>query len=441
MQKHHVLALAAMAAISLLSSNAPAGQLFSGVTIEQLDVRNALNGRFGSLTVDRGAIGGSSGGFINVVNSTGDWLVRNLPIDDSLTLSGNLYSTRFDLEVADGTVASANNYHIDFSPTYATSPAAFSSPSPWAISRNDFAVGGVPSGPTWAASDEVGDSPAGHLDGPSAARQNAAGIFFLPNAVGLALKQNNHPNVQAARNQCAPAAVANSLQWLEDTNPGQVNVLHGNNPGLKGDNTLVGKLDSAMNRTVTSRTNASGVWPLDGKMKYIAENDLGQKIQVKHYSNPNIPSYTGGAGLDNISLDGSKKLDRHGISSDGKGNVSWQAIFNELLDGEDVELDIVYYNAAGAIAGRHYVEVIGAGIIGGIPYIQHISDHLQTDKDANDTKGTGKIDFEWMIGDMLVQSKGRVDQIIVESPIPEPATALLPLAGTALLLRRSRRMV
>jgi hypothetical protein len=55
-----------------------------------------------------------------------------------------------------------------------------------------------------------------------------------------------------------------------------------------------------------------------------------------------------------------------------------------------------------------------------------VSDHVQSDKDANDNKGTDKVDFEWMIGNRVLNSNGIIDEVISES-VPEP-TALLLLA-------------
>jgi hypothetical protein len=125
-----------------------------------------------------------------------------------------------------------------------------------------------------------------------------------------------------------------------------------------------------------------------------------------------------------VPLDGSVDITRHGVTSEGKGDVSWQAIFDELCDGEDVELDLAYLDADGNITGRHYVEVVGAGTILGIPYIQHVSDHLQSDVDPLDNLGTGQVDFEWLIGDLALNSFARIDQIIVQSYVPEPGSLL-----------------
>src|SRR3989344_77121 len=78
--------------------------------------------------------------------------------------------------------------------------------------------------------------------------------------------QPNQVNLKAAQNQCVPMSVANSLQYLENSYGLQIPNNHA--AGLKGDNTLVGQLDTEMNRTVTNRRTGSGVWfqpMLDGK--------------------------------------------------------------------------------------------------------------------------------------------------------------------------------
>ena len=68
--------------------------------------------------------------------------------------------------------------------------------------------------------------------------------------------QTGHPNVEAAVNQCAPAAVANSLKWPGVTTDPNVAGTSADNPN----SSLVGKLDSAMGRDLTGCPPASGRW-------------------------------------------------------------------------------------------------------------------------------------------------------------------------------------
>jgi len=249
-------------------------------------------------------------------------------------------------------------------------------------------------------------------------------------------EQKGHPNVQTALNQCAPAAVANSLDWLKDTQG--LPITDPDGPGLKGDATKIGKLDTAMDRDVTdclpdpdpipvrtARQKGCGVWPLDGKLKYISDNKLDLKV---HHQGDEFAADKG-----TIPLDGTKDITLHGVTSRGAGaTATWAFICGELQRNEDVELDIHFDGG-----GRHYVNVIGCGMILGVPYIKHISDHAQTDVDPTDELGTDKVDFAFMIGADLIHPEpelanwdGTVDQVISES-IPNPSA--LVLVGTGFL--------
>lgn len=193
---------------------------------------------------------------------------------------------------------------------------------------------------------------------------------------------DDHPNVQAACNQCAPCAIANSLQFLENTNPGDITIPHDNDPGEDGDDTLPGQLDESMGRSVTNRSQGSGVWPLDGKMKYIDDHNLQQCIKTKYQGH----------------VDPSADNNNHtvgGATAVNKGDkVSFDWIYNELCDDEDVEAIIEYPNG-----GLHAVELTGAGYICGKPFILHISDQKQTDVDPNDEEGCDTEQFEWVSDD------------------------------------------
>lgn len=430
------VAIAWAMATALSGATAQGVQVLSGVNFQQLDVRTAAFGQFGRVVADRSVLGGS--GFVNVADSSGEWLVRNLPILDAATMDSNMMTTKYDLKTADGSPAGSRSYYVDYSSSPSDDLSDFlpGLPTylPYTVSPSIYAAGGVPAGATWSGADTL-DS---YLDGPTNADLNTNLGFNLA-GLNQAKFQKNHPNEQAANDQCAPMAVANSLQFLENTT--DINIPHNHAPGLKGDNTLVGKLDTAMDRGVRTRADGDGVWPLDGKLKYISETgNLKNNTVVKHYSGDNLlglNGYTGGA--TNVLLDGDNDLTRHGVTSTGKGKVSWQAIFDELNDGEDVEIDLVYVDILGNVLGRHYVEVVGAGTVLGVPYIQHVSDHLQTDSDPLDNMGTGVVDFEWMIGTFALNSFAYIDQMIVQSPVPEPATAVLAAIGVAAGLSRMRR--
>lgn len=397
---------------------APITPTSGAVLLEQLDFRGGDNSGVGEITVFRDQTildTGLSSGFLNVANTAGDWLVRNLPLIGTWDSASS--TSRVDLGIPDGLLElTSMNLSVDFS----AAPLTSFTPPPltffdFGVSQTDFAAGGVDGTLT------------GYLPAP-----DLGAVNFLAGALTFDSEQKGHRNVQAALNQCAPAAVANSLDWLRRTQ--SLRLKYRNRPGLKGDNTLVGQLDTAMDRQgVTSRTTGSGVWPLDGKLKFISENKLEDKLEVKHRG-------TGrSGGTPSVALTGTEDLTRHGVTSEGKGaTVTWEWILSELEAGEDVEIDL-HYRRGG---GRHYVNVIGAGMILGVPYIRHISDHIQTDKDPRDRKGTNKVDFEFMVGDFVTQSNATVDQALSESiktSAPEPVT--LHLFALAVAMAAGRRVM
>jgi hypothetical protein len=179
--------------------------------------------------------------------------------------------------------------------------------------------------------------------------------------------QNNHVNVQAADDQCGPAAVANSLQYLENNNPGKINIPHNNNMGLKGDNTLVGKLDTLSNRNIVNRRNGDPVHCRDllqAKLQYINDEKLFNDIKVKHQS-PLVPNDMV------VSVVTSKNKGENGKDI----TIDW--IIAEICAGEDV--GVLFNWREHAEMKGHFVDLTAAGYICGIPFIWHVSDQDQTD--------------------------------------------------------------
>ncbi|MCC6679307.1 MAG: PEP-CTERM sorting domain-containing protein [Phycisphaeraceae bacterium] len=393
-----------------------------GVTIDQVDLRGGADSSIGQITIDRSLLNlttSMSSGFVNVYDGS-NWVVQNLPVFDLLQSDANTISTNFNFTgAADGLNISGASLSIDYSAaptTFYTGPL-----SSWSVGNVDNAVGGG------------ADPVSGYRAGP-----DLSDVIFNFSAPGLGglVYQFGHPNVQAARNQCAPAAVANSLTWLKNTQG--LAVPDPNNPGIRTDNpnnTLVGKLEQAMNRNVTSRTVGDGVWPLDGKLKYLNDTGLDANLDVKHVGG-GANNTAGGDGAGGT-LDGDDDYTAHGVTSEGQGALTWAWIQNELANGEDVELEFYYVNG-----GAHYVEVTGAGTILGVPFITHVSDQAQTDVDANDNKGTDKVQFDFLVlkaGKLFLTNENAyalqaISQSIKE--VPEPATALLATGGLLMMLKR-----
>jgi hypothetical protein len=391
------------------------------VIVEQIDFRGGPNSGVGEMTIIRSAANATSGltsGYVNATNSAGQWVVRNLPVLPESICDMPSITTRFDLSVANGTNVSSIRLYVEYLPEPHVTFAGGVTRT-FNVGKTIFAAGGV------------GDDLLNHyLPGPDLSE-----VTFEIGGIISHTHQLGHRNEQTARNQCAPMAMANSLDWLRTKKGLQVPEKHKHKPGLRSDApsggddpnnpSLVGELEKAMNRDVvncppdpnrvphpTPRQKGCGVWPMDGKLKYISQNCLKDKLLVKHQGN----EWTGGANSKKI--DGTKNVTRHGFTSYGKGaKVTWDWLCQEIKKGEDVEIDIHF---SGPGDGRHYVNVIGCGKILGKPYITHISDHAQTDEDPNDALGTDKLDFAWMLNNrldhpFLANWNGEVDQAISES--------------------------
>jgi hypothetical protein len=176
-------------------------------------------------------------------------------------------------------------------------------------------------------------------------------------------------NVETAKNQCGPMAVANSLQFLE--NQGHITVPHNHALGLKGDNTLVGQLDTACNRSASARCSGSGVCMqdmLDGKFKYLSDNSLTTGLSHRHQ----------GVGA-LCTLMPAANFAAHGITSQYDGTpLTWEWLRDRIRDGWAVEAWITWGGGGG-----HVVRVTGCGKRFGIPWLRYSHDAQQ----CNDTAG------------------------------------------------------
>jgi|GEM_PF-2175458 len=240
-------------------------------------------------------------------------------------------------------------------------------------------------------------------------------LNFNKDADNFAYMLPNNINIQAAQDQCFPMSIANSLAWLDAQYPG-VNVPHEHKPGLKGDNTLVGKLDTAMNRAVKSRTDADGVFfegAMTGKFKYMSENGLKDSIITQHMGKGNEPGFPDG------------DFESSGIKSEHKGDhVTFDWICSEIQKGEDIELVYTWEAAPGGSAGAHAVRVVGCGKTRGTAWLKLLDDGLQSRTDRSDRFGlrvrqvfVADLDDD---GDLNFDSfRKEINYAIAESPKPE----------------------
>jgi hypothetical protein len=374
---------------------------------------------------------GISSGYLNIITSLG-WVVQNFPVFSGFPYAS--ISTRFQLSTTSGINITSLNAFVDFSSAPVISPPSGSFTT-FPVGKTQFNGQGFGS---LVSAGPVAPPPPGVVP------------FILGGLLRVCV-QPGHPNVQTANEQCAPAAVANSLDWMRITYGiavPQPNVL-----GLGADGSLVGALDVSMARIFVNRAKGNPVSALqviDGTLGYLAANGLGGLI-VKHQHD----GVSGGA------RPGGGNYAAHGMISLGNGAPTANFIINEVSKGEDVELGYVW-----ATGGGHFVEVVGAGTILGVPWIAYKSDHEQTDVDPTDTLGTGFTDFSFLVvanGHLNLVNEGGVPyvgMVVSESVPPHPvggisisvdkpassapyigltSTILLAAVATSICVKRAKR--
>lgn len=296
-------------------------------------------------------------GYINMMVG-GSWEVRNLKVKKESEYPYSHISTPFNLGVETGTDVSELNASISISAIPLTEFSSVSLAT-FAVDSIDYAIGGVPDHP---------------FSAPPSPPTLENALFGNPTNTD-AITQFDHPNIEAAANQCMPASIANSLQYLEDTTG--LEIPHEHKMGLKGDDSLVGQLDTHTGRTVTDRRSNeenSGTWGLQGKLSYLATNGLQDRVVTTHMGNGD---YAGDQNV-NVTVDGKT------ASATGSGtSIDFSTLLNAMKEGQDCEL--VYAWPGGA----HAVDAVAAGTTNGEPWIVHGSDIDQ----SSDSKGAGASGF------------------------------------------------
>jgi len=347
---------------------------------------------------------GQALGFINVATAAG-WVVRNVPVLPEDFYVYSKISVDFDLGVGSGTAVGTLNAAVEYSGNVLSSFSGAMAAHP--VQRVTIATGGK------------GAPPAAPPQPPDL---TAISFGMAPQPGDDVVVQLDHPNIEAATNQCYPMSVANSLQYLEDTKGLQVP--HDHKPGLRpsastGDTSLVGQVEQAMNRPVTSRLAGSGVNDLpglQGKLLYLAQNNLGGRVSVTHWG-PNI------AGDVSMTANGNT------VKSTSLGaNLNFDTVLDAMREGQNCEAGFSYRTAAGAAAGGHMVDLVAAGKTRGQPWIMHSSDINQ----ASDTAGAGpagsKFDYlgaQTALGLPVSGTKSTLDVVICEKALPPPATTVV----------------
>lgn len=350
---------------------------------------------------------GMSTGFINLVID-GDWRVRNMLVPSQIDYPYPQMTSNFDLGVNEGTDVSTLNATVVFSDELLTS-APSPSPASFSVGSFDVSQGGFGESTT--------------QQGSATAPPAMTGISFGDVTNNRQAWQLDHPNIEAAVNQCYPMAIANSLQFLENTT--KLNLPHSHVKGLRGDNSLVGQLGLAMNRTVSSRTSGSGVNGLpgiQGKLQYLASNSLHERVQTRHW---------GLANNQNVSVTVNNKT----ATSTAQGTtINFDKMVEALEGGENCEAGYIHSR------GGHFVDIVAAGYIAGQPFIIEASDIAQRD----DSKGAGKSGFLFSHlkdtdNDGGLNMNGSTTELIAMIcqkyiPPPVPETSLLPPPTMAYLI-------
>ena len=389
-----------------LISSAKAVEVTSGFGFSQVNFQWSspdVNSTTGQLVCNPATLQASTGlsaGYVNVY-SGGQWVVQNMP----LVNGDGTGTTAFALPGStDGTDDTSINDYVDYSATPTTGFSA-SPTHNYAVGNEDYDGEG----------DGVGD-PSGVAAAPSGTVGfNAGGLTTLT-------YQFNHPNLEAARNQCAPAALANNLQWLHDAYGLQLKecaTTYTNATGLKGDpgTSIVGRLDVLMNRTGISGASNTVANRKTGDALSRTNNVMGTLQFLTNTNNTGVVVKNEGKDGDGTGLGGN--LTNGTMTTQGQGNtLQFSFILSELQAGDAVQM---MYRGNG---GGHAVEIVGAGTILGVNWLWYKSDTIQTDDVADpgngDSSGTDKLD--WSIIDsnnkLLNQAGTPTAQFVITEAVP-----------------------
>lgn len=340
---------------------------------------------------------GMSSGYINMTIGS-DWVVRNMIVPTENIYPYSRLAVEFDLGTSPNVaVTQLAGVTVTFSDEVVTGlSGVLSQPSTASLSLVNYSVGGIPSSPS---------APPPTLPAPP----NLTDILFGDPTNTDAITQFDHPNIEASVNQCMPASIANSLQFLEDTT--DLEIPHDNVAGLKGDNSLVGQLDTHTGRTVLSRfsNGNSGTWGINGKLSYLAANGLQDRVQTTHMGNG------ANAGSANVSV----SKEGNTASATGLGTaINFQTLLSSMKEGQDCELVYAWPGNA------HAVDAVAAGLTNGQAWIVHGSDMDQsTDSAGGGPEGLRYANLKDTDGDGLLNLNGsneQLVQVICEKYIPPP---------------------
>jgi hypothetical protein len=387
-----------------------------GVSFDQLSFTfpslTAYDSQYGQVYVDYAKLASStnlSSGFVNVRTAAG-WVVQNVPVSISSGIPG--LSTMFGLG-GSGPLTTLSSY-VDYSPQ----PSATFSGGP----LSTFAVGQAANNAQGMGGDITG--PLGRPNPPLTFPGTATEIFYKYKPA--------EPSVQTYINQCGPASVANSLEYLRNTYG--LKLRHRQILGVSGSpvDSMVGQIDKSMERVASD--TVSNTQFIEGKLKYLGSIGI-QTLIIEHQ---------GGEGKTSDGKDiATNDVTAGGITSKNMGAIptaDW--ILGEVKKCEDVELVYTWPGADGKRRG-HAVQVTGGGKILGRTYITFVHDAKQGDKSlgtdlysggygftyVEDVDGDGYLDFyNYINTEPDIRRSGRIDFVMAES-VPAPPSLILLGSG------------
>lgn len=375
--------LAGLAVLLLLVASLPApasaAPLNDALRFAQVDFAfgaTEMNARvWGELTVEKEKLFAATGirnGVLNVVTREGGWVVRDLPILDApaRSIQARSVSTYFDL----GPAVDGGYRTLDAMVSYG--PVSRGEPTNGAFTTFDVGKEVVN-----AAGDGPGRNP--EIDGKIAvghpprleriSDQDTPGM--APLLTSRSWIQPHDINLQTAWNQCVPMALANAFQYLEDNTSsrptGGFQVDHEHAIGLKGDDTIVGQLDTYFGRPgIMDRYTGGGTGGYNPVLNYLRDHATTDGLEIR--GQPGTGTYTH-AGLDVTQT----------------GPITWTSLCDEIKTGAAVVISWGWYDNNGGRPGGHVVRVYGCGISNGKPWIAYLHDETQASEngDPDDTRG------------------------------------------------------
>ncbi|TKJ41147.1 hypothetical protein CEE37_05625 [candidate division LCP-89 bacterium B3_LCP] len=196
-------------------------------------------------------------------------------------------------------------------------------------------------------------------------------------------------NIEQDSCQCATAAAANSLQYLEEYFG--INIPHDHHSAVRNmywPQFLVYQFDEDMDRHPHCGWNP---WPtvppgvgtqdwIEGLLEYIDTNNLDGQIDIKHKNRVGFSGYPLYLPNTNVNVGSATSVVNN---VPGTSLTNW--IFDELSNEASVELAVRWLNDDGEFDGGHAVTIVGAGTSGSVPWFLCRHDQLQSNWDIHGT--------------------------------------------------------